>query len=190
MLLLRGRGVPRLWFILSAAGAAVIALLLAAPLPARGIQHAWRPARRGADRLPSVRGHRIAAAAASPPRSRPTRLLAHPAADRPAGHLPRRRRGLCRLSQAQRSKANGSHLQMLALGILVILSLAVSWLLASTIGNNDLGWRAMLPAVLVLTPISRRRVGALDPDQGLSPPPARPWRWSPPACLSAQPSAT
>jgi len=43
----------------------------------------------------------------------------------------------------------------LALGLLAVTALAVSWLLASTLGgNNDLGWRAVLPAVLVLTVFS------------------------------------
>ena len=39
----------------------------------------------------------------------------------------------------------------LGLVILTVASLGTAWLLASTIGNNDLGWRAILPAVLVLT---------------------------------------
>ena len=38
------------------------------------------------------------------------------------------------------------------LALLAAVALAVSWLLASTLGeNNDLGWRAVLPAVAVLT---------------------------------------
>ncbi len=40
----------------------------------------------------------------------------------------------------------------LALALLAIVGLGVSWLLASTLGgNDDLGWRAALPPVLVLT---------------------------------------
>ena len=39
----------------------------------------------------------------------------------------------------------------LSLVVLTVASLGTAWLLASTIGNNDLGWRAILPAVLVLT---------------------------------------
>ena len=39
----------------------------------------------------------------------------------------------------------------LCLVVLTAASLGTAWLLASTIGNNDLGWRAILPAVLVLT---------------------------------------
>ncbi len=39
-----------------------------------------------------------------------------------------------------------------ALLALALISLTVTWLLASTIGdNNDLGWRAALPAILLLT---------------------------------------
>lgn len=38
-----------------------------------------------------------------------------------------------------------------ALGLVALSGLVVGWLVASTIANNDLGWRAGLPAVLVLT---------------------------------------
>lgn len=38
-----------------------------------------------------------------------------------------------------------------ALGALAFVSLATTWLLISTIGNNDLGWRALLPGILVVT---------------------------------------
>jgi hypothetical protein len=39
-----------------------------------------------------------------------------------------------------------------ALAALTVASLSVSWLLASTLGgNNDLGWRAILPSVMALT---------------------------------------
>jgi len=42
--------------------------------------------------------------------------------------------------------------ETLVLALLAVVALAVSWLLASTLGgNNDLGWRAVLPAVVVLT---------------------------------------
>jgi hypothetical protein len=42
--------------------------------------------------------------------------------------------------------------ETLVLALLAIVALAVSWLLASTLGdNNDLGWRAVLPAVAALT---------------------------------------
>lgn len=37
------------------------------------------------------------------------------------------------------------------LASLVAVSFAVAWLFASTIANNDLGWRAVLPGVLALT---------------------------------------
>jgi hypothetical protein len=36
------------------------------------------------------------------------------------------------------------------LSLLAVASCCVSWLLASTIANNDLGWRAVLPGILVL----------------------------------------
>jgi hypothetical protein len=40
----------------------------------------------------------------------------------------------------------------LVLALLAVVALSVSWLLASTLGdNNDLGWRAALPAVAALT---------------------------------------
>lgn len=60
----------------------------------------------------------------------------------------------------------------LALAVLTFGSLGVAWLLVSTIGNNDLGWRAILPAILILTPfaasalarwIALRNVGAALP---------------------------
>ena len=38
-----------------------------------------------------------------------------------------------------------------ALAMLALVSLGTTWLFASTIANNDLGWRAMLPGVFVLT---------------------------------------
>ncbi len=42
--------------------------------------------------------------------------------------------------------------ETLVLALLAVVALAVSWLLASTLGdNNDLGWRAVLPAVAVLS---------------------------------------
>jgi hypothetical protein len=36
------------------------------------------------------------------------------------------------------------------LSLLAVASFCISWLLASTIANNDLGWRAVLPGILVL----------------------------------------
>jgi hypothetical protein len=44
---------------------------------------------------------------------------------------------------------------VLALAALVAASLTISWLLASTLAdNNDLGWRAVLPAAMALTVLS------------------------------------
>jgi len=39
----------------------------------------------------------------------------------------------------------------LALGALALSGIIIAWLFISTIANNDLGWRAILPAVMVLT---------------------------------------
>jgi hypothetical protein len=39
----------------------------------------------------------------------------------------------------------------LLLAVLAVVALSVSWLLISTIGNNDLGWRSVLPGAIVLT---------------------------------------
>ena len=41
--------------------------------------------------------------------------------------------------------------EAVALAALCAASLSVSWLLVSTIANNDLGWRAVLPGAMVLT---------------------------------------
>jgi hypothetical protein len=40
---------------------------------------------------------------------------------------------------------------VVALGVVTLACLGISWLLISTIMNNDLGWRALLPALLILT---------------------------------------
>jgi hypothetical protein len=39
---------------------------------------------------------------------------------------------------------------IVTLSLLAVASFWISWLLASTIANNDLGWRAVLPGILVL----------------------------------------
>jgi hypothetical protein len=52
----------------------------------------------------------------------------------------------------ERRRALGPDVELLALALLAGVSLCCGWLLVSTAGlNNDLGWRAVLPAVLVLT---------------------------------------
>jgi hypothetical protein len=153
MVLIRGQGTQRLWFILSATGAAVIALVLAAPLlkaefSTLGARHGAAP----------IAFHPFEVIGSLTPRHL-RRFLDLPAywlillpidlpAIYPAGVAAFVGYARREIRQKQLS------LQMLALGILVVLSLTVSWLLASTIGNNDLGWRAMLPAVLVLTPMA------------------------------------
>jgi hypothetical protein len=55
----------------------------------------------------------------------------------------------------QRSTAHGGALITAPLLTLAAISLCIAWLLASVISdNNDLGWRAVLPAVLVLVPLA------------------------------------
>lgn len=46
---------------------------------------------------------------------------------------------------------DAADLELQGLAVLAGIGLIVGWLLISTLGNNDLGWRAVLPAVLVLT---------------------------------------
>jgi len=41
--------------------------------------------------------------------------------------------------------------QWVALALLALASFAIPWLFASTIANNDLGWRGVLPGILTLT---------------------------------------
>ncbi len=43
---------------------------------------------------------------------------------------------------------------VVSLAVLTVSGLCITWLLASTIANNDLGWRAILPGVMVLTPFA------------------------------------
>jgi hypothetical protein len=52
---------------------------------------------------------------------------------------------------ADRRTAPAEQRLVVALALLAGASLAVPWLFASTIANNDLGWRGVLPGVLVLT---------------------------------------
>jgi hypothetical protein len=62
--------------------------------------------------------------------------------------------GAVALAGSLRSKATeqATRRDALALALLAIVGLGVAWLLASTLGeNDDLGWRAVLPAVLALT---------------------------------------
>jgi hypothetical protein len=62
--------------------------------------------------------------------------------------------GMIVLAQSSLSHKLDDHRKraILALAALAVASLAVSWLFASTIADsNDLGWRAVLPAAVVLT---------------------------------------
>jgi hypothetical protein len=59
--------------------------------------------------------------------------------------------GLIGLAQLVRSRSLGLEKESIVAGLaaLIAVSLIVAWLIASTIGeNDDLGWRAILPAVL------------------------------------------
>lgn len=52
----------------------------------------------------------------------------------------------------QRTPGADARRAIRALGLLTLVSLLVAWLLRSIVaGNNDLGWRAILPAVMLLT---------------------------------------
>lgn len=55
--------------------------------------------------------------------------------------------------QLRRSSTDGaSGYEIRALSMVTAISLVSSWLLVSTVGeNNDLGWRAILPGILILT---------------------------------------
>jgi hypothetical protein len=69
--------------------------------------------------------------------------------------------GMIALTQSSLSRKLGDHRSgsVLALAALAVASLAVSWLFASTIADsNDLGWRAVLPAAVVLTVFAAARV--------------------------------
>jgi hypothetical protein len=52
---------------------------------------------------------------------------------------------------AERGATLAQRRLVIALAVLAGASFVVPWLLASTIANNDLGWRGVLPGVLVLT---------------------------------------
>lgn len=61
--------------------------------------------------------------------------------------------GLFAIGRATTTRAGEPGRKLLALifAILTLVSFAVPWLLISTLLNNDLGWRGILPGVLVLT---------------------------------------
>jgi hypothetical protein len=69
--------------------------------------------------------------------------------------------GMIALAQSSFSRKLDDHRTraILALAALAVASLAVSWLFASTIADsNDLGWRAVLPAAVVLMVFAAARV--------------------------------
>ncbi len=52
-----------------------------------------------------------------------------------------------------------------ALAITALACLAVAWLLRSTLDNNDLGWRSILPAILILAPFTAVLAERLAPSR-------------------------
>ena len=141
----------RLKFLLAAAGAATLAVVLALPLmqaelSTLGGRHGGAPV--------GFHAYEVLGPIIASPGLR--RALDYPAywllllpVDLPAIYP----LGLLALALTARRvfREGGSKVHALCLGVLVLVSAATSWLLASTIGNNDLGWRAILPGVLVLT---------------------------------------
>ena len=133
-------------FAIAAIGAAVLAApILYDQLTAMGTRGGGSP-----DRAADLRGDGRILPAGAAPVPRHAGVLADPPGDRAARDLPRPASMRCctltkTLDPARKRAAT----------ILIHLagaSLAVSWLMVSTIGgNNDLGWRAVLPACLVLT---------------------------------------
>ena len=81
--------------------------------------------------------------------------------------------GAIGLLEAARAR-NGRSRMVMVLGCFAIACLSVTWLMRSTIENNDLGWRAAIPALLILTPFAATAwSGWLT----------RPWRLLPAAAL-------
>ncbi len=143
--LLAAKGPQRFRFVVAAAGAAVLAIVLSLPMlhaefGTLGSRHGGSPiglhpyevvgdwAPKGLRRLIDLPAYWLVLL--------PVELLAiYPV-------------GMAALALHLRKTRSPS---ALGLAVLTIISLATAWLLISTIGNNDLGWRAILPAVLVLT---------------------------------------
>jgi hypothetical protein len=65
----------------------------------------------------------------------------------------------CAICLFGRWRQGRSQLLVRCFGLTIMLSLAVCGLLISTIGNNDLGWRAILPATLLLIPFAAAGIG-------------------------------
>ena len=153
VLLVCAKGRQRIWFAAGAAGAALIAILIAFPL----LQAEFGSvANRGGAAPIGFHPYEIFGDWA-PRKLR--RILDLPgfwlvllpldlAAIYPAGVVAM----LLYARKCVRTRILDRH--ALALVVLTFASLGVAWLLVSTIGNNDLGWRAILPAVLILTPFA------------------------------------
>lgn len=142
-------GLPR--FLLAALGAAALALLLAAPLL---VEQYHAGMMRGGGSPVAISPFPVLAESAA---GRFGRLLDLPAywlvllvvefpLIYPAGAV-----ALWRLASRRDASPPWTR-DARALGVLTLVSLASSWLLVSTVGdNNDLGWRAVLPGLMVLT---------------------------------------
>jgi hypothetical protein len=153
LMLIRSEGRGRIRFIVGVAVAGLVAIVLAAPLlkaefSTLGARHGGSP----------IALHPFEVIGAVKPRLL-RRILDLPAfwlillpIDLPAIYPAGAAAFALYLRRARKRRSIDT--LMLGLGVLVVLSLTVSWLLISTIGNNDLGWRAVLPAVLVLTALA------------------------------------
>ena len=86
--------------------------------------------------------------------------------------------GLIAFAAILRSKIDASTRNaVLALAALTAASLMTAWLLVSTLAsNNDLGWRAVLPAVMVLTAFTA--AGLARWIEGRAERCRPPWQWS------------
>jgi hypothetical protein len=146
-LLVRTAPERRLGFLLKAAGAAVLAALLAVPFlrdeaaatAARqiGLPIAFHPYDIVGPILPAALGRVL-----DVPGFWLILLLVQLPAIYPAGTIA----GLRLLSAPSPTRRVAA-----ALALLAGAGLGIAWLFMSTIANNDLGWRAVLPGILVLT---------------------------------------
>jgi hypothetical protein len=149
VLLLRRMTARRLAFALAAGAAALIALALAAPLLRD--QLAATAARELGSPIALAPTEVFGPAIPEPLRrllDLPGFWLVYLVVELPAIYLT----GAWMLRRLWRDPDDPArHLVNVALVALAAAGLLTSWLLASTFGNNDLGWRATLPPILVLT---------------------------------------
>ena len=107
---------------------------------ARSIRNGRGARRRDADRPSSVRSPRRDVSAVAAPRAGPAGLLAHSAADRISGDLISRARSRCAAMLRSAAPRTGKDRRRGRWPRLRLPALSLSWLLVSTLGdNNDLG---------------------------------------------------